>query len=108
MSLIERKEITTAEAKKLLEVKEENLDPLQRRVLDYTIKFSKLPADKASQLLQELIRDGLLDQAVAVQIVNSMPTSVEEIRTFIGRHRIISEEAVRAIMEIVDKHRSGQ
>ena len=41
MSVVEKKEITVAEAKALLEAKAEELDPLQRRVLDYTVRFAK-------------------------------------------------------------------
>ncbi len=41
MSVVEKKEITVAEAKALLEAKAEELDPLQRRVLDYTVHFAK-------------------------------------------------------------------
>lgn len=108
MSILEKKEITIAEAKKLLEAKGEELDPLQRRVLDYATKFSKLSADDAAKLMGELTANELLDKALVVQIVNCMPASIEEIRTFLGRQRIISEEAIGAIFGIIEKYRSSQ
>ena len=108
MAVIDRKEITIGEAKKLLEVHGENLDPLQRRVLDYTTKFSKLSPNDSVTMVEELVKDDLIEKSLAVQIVNSMPVNVEEVRAFLGRQRIISEEAINAIMGIIEKYRSSQ
>ena len=107
MSIVEKKEITTAEAKKLLEERAE-LDPLQRRVLDYATRFSKLSAEDAAKLVEELTDGDLLDKSLAVQVVNCMPASIEEIRTFLGRQRIISEETMNAILGKIEKYRSSQ
>ena len=106
MSIQERKEITASEAKKLLEKRGEDLDPLQRRVLDYATKFSRISAENAEKLVKELVGEGLLENELAVQVVNSMPGSVEEVRSFLGRQRIISEETVRAILGKIEKYRS--
>jgi len=108
MSIVEKKEITTAEAKKLLEERAEELDPLQRRVLDYATRFSKLSAEDAAKLVEELTDGDLLDKSLAVQVVNCMPASIEEIRTFLGRQRIISEETMNAILGKIEKYRSNQ
>lgn len=108
MSVLDRKEITVAEAKKLLEAQGENLDPLQRRVLDYVTKFSKLSPDDSLKMVEELTKDNLIEKGVAVQIVNSIPESVEELRAFLGRQRIISEEAINAIIGIIKKYGSSQ
>lgn len=108
MSVLDRKEITVAEAKKLLEAQGENLDPLQRRVLDYVTKFSKLSPDDSLKMVEELTKDNLIEKSVAVQIVNSIPESVEELRAFLGRQRIISEEAINAIIGIIKKYGSSQ
>lgn len=108
MSVLEKKEITVAEAKNLLEARAEELDPLQRRVLDYATRFSRLSAEDAAELVEELTDGELLDNALAVQIANSMPSSVEELRTFLGRQRIISEETINAILGKIEKYRSSQ
>jgi DNA-directed RNA polymerase subunit F len=108
VSVLDRKEITVAEAKKLLEAQGENLDPLQRRVLDYATKFSKLSPEDSLKMVEELTKDDLIEKSVAVQIVNSIPESVEELRAFLGRQRIISEEAINAIIGIIKKYRSSQ
>ncbi len=104
--MISKKEITIAEAKRLLEV-DEGLDPLQRRVLDYASKFSKLPAERAAELVEELMREALLERGVAVQIANSLPKGVEEVRTLLGRQRIVSEEALDRILKIVERYSAG-
>ena len=107
MSVVEKKEITVAEAKALLEAKAEELDPLQRRVLDYTIRFTKTSEKDADKLVNELMEKGGIDRQLAVQLVNCMPGSIAEIRTFLGRQRIISEEAVNSILMIIKKYRAN-
>jgi DNA-directed RNA polymerase subunit F len=106
MSVIDKKEITIPEARKLLEVDVEELDPLQRRVFDYTIKFSRLDTEKADELVEELIHEAELDRNLAVQVANSMPGSIPEVRTFLGRQRIISEERMNNILSIIKKYES--
>jgi len=105
MSVLEKREITVAEAKSLLEAKAEELDPLQRRVLDYTIKFSKISAEDAEKLVKELMEK---DRPLAVQIVNSMPGSIPEIRTFLGRQRIVSEDTLSSILRIIKKYKPAE
>lgn len=108
MSEIEKKEITVAEARELLQKEEEELDPLQRRVLDYTIKFSHLSADDAKELRERLMDEADIDRNLAVQIVNCMPGNISELRTFLGRQRIIAEDTMNRILGIIDKYRSTE
>lgn len=105
MSVNEKKEITIPEARKLLMDKAEELDPLQRRVLEYTIRSSKLDSEKAKQLTEELVKEADIDRSLAVQIVNCMPGSVLEVRTFLGRQRIIAEDTMARILGIIEKYR---
>jgi DNA-directed RNA polymerase subunit F len=106
MSIVEKKEITIAEAKALLEAKAEELDPLQRRVLDYTVRFAKTTSGDSNKLISELMENGGIDRPLAVQLANCMPSSIAEIRTFLGRQRIISEEAVNSILTIIKKYKA--
>jgi DNA-directed RNA polymerase subunit F len=105
MSVAEKREITVAEARKLLMDKAEELDPLQRRVLEYTIRFSKLDSESAKELTEKLMKEASIDRGLAVQIVNAMPSTVPEIRTFLGRQRIIAEDTLNQILDIIDKYR---
>ncbi len=105
MSVSEKKEITVAEARKLLMDKAEELDPLQRRVLEYTIRFAKLDSESAKEIVEELMKEGDINRGLAVQIANAMPATVPEIRTFLGRQRIIAEDTMNKILGIIDKYR---
>jgi len=106
MSTIDKKEVTIAEARKFLEEDLEGLDPLQRRVHDYAVRFSKIPVEKAEALATELVNDVGLELNIAVQITNCIPTSVGELRTILGRRKIISEEDINSILEIIKKYKS--
>jgi DNA-directed RNA polymerase subunit F len=105
MSVAEKREISVAEARKLLMDKAEELDPLQRRVLEYTIRFSKLDSESAKELTEVLMKEAQIERGLAVQIVNAMPQTISEIRTFLGRQRIIAEDTLIKILEIIDKYR---
>ena len=105
MSTTEKKPISVSEAKKILEANLEELDPLQRRVHDYTVRFSRLEAEQAEALVDDLVNDASIDRNLAVQITNSLPGSIGELRTFLGRRRIISEEVMNAILGIIEKYR---
>jgi DNA-directed RNA polymerase subunit F len=105
MSVAEKKEITVSEARRLLMDKAEELDPLQRRVLEYTIRFAKIDSESAKEIVEELMKEAEIDRGLAVQIVNAMPSTVPEIRTFLGRQRIIAEDTMNKILGIIDKYR---
>ncbi|HIC95086.1 TPA: hypothetical protein EYP12_00485 [Candidatus Bipolaricaulota bacterium] len=98
------KEITIVEAKRILESKRE-LNELQRRTLDYASKFSKLDPEAAEELARRMAEKFELERGVVVQIVNCMPESMEEIRTFLGRERILPTATVRGILELLNEYR---
>ncbi len=104
---VKEKLLTIPQVKKILEdIGEENLDQFQRRVLDYASKFSKVDAETAGMLVEKLVGEFGLDEAEAVQIVNCMPTSVEELRVFLGGGRkIIESSKLEAIVKLLNEHR---
>lgn len=99
--------LTLPQVKKVLEsIGEENLDQFQRRTLDYVSKFSKLDPDKAEELLQTLIKEYELDEAEAVQIINCMPETVDELRIFLaGGRKIIETSKLHTIVELLKENR---
>jgi len=99
--------LTIPEVKKELElIGEEKLDQFQRRSLDYASKFSKIEEDKSEMLVKILIEKYELDNEEAIQIVNCMPQSVEEIRVFLGGGRkIIETSKLQGILNLLDEHR---
>jgi DNA-directed RNA polymerase subunit F len=65
-----------------------------------------MPAEKGEALVKELMEEAGLDEGLAVQVANSLPVSIGELRTFLGRRRIISEDVMNAILGIIEKYRS--
>ena len=95
------------QVKKTLEkIGEENLDQFQRRTLDYVNKFSKVDAKIAEKLVKKLVKEFDLEEAEAVQVVNCMPETVNELRVFLASGRKIIEIAkLEAIIAILNESR---
>ena len=104
---VREKELTLPQVKKLLEsMGEENLDQFQRRTLDYVAKFSKANAEAAEKLVEKLVAEFGLEKDEAVQIVNCMPKTVEELRVFLaGGRKIIEASKLEAIVALLNEHR---
>ncbi|HDD70153.1 MAG TPA: RNA polymerase Rpb4 [Candidatus Bathyarchaeota archaeon] len=99
--------LTLPQVKKLLEsLGEENLDQFQRRTLDYVSKFSKVDAETAEKLIGKLVEEFGLEEEEAIQIVNCMPQSIEELRVFLaGGRKIIETSKLEAIVKLLNEHR---
>lgn len=99
--------LTLPQVKRVLDsIGEENLDQFQRRTLDYVNKFCKVDVEKAEELLQTLIKEYELDEAEAVQIINCMPETVDELRVFLaGGRKIIETTKLQAIVELLNENR---
>lgn len=105
--IIDSKPTPTAEAKRTLErAKEDELGEFQRRTLDYASKFAKVPAAKAEKLVKELSEKFQMDRKDAIQIVNTMPKYIEELRTILTvKGRIISASQLEEILKLVNSYR---
>ncbi|XES76847.1 MAG: RNA polymerase Rpb4 [Candidatus Bathyarchaeia archaeon] len=99
--------LTLPQVKQVLEsLGEENLDQFQRRTLDYVSKFAKVDPADAEVLLEKLVKDFELDEADAVQIINCMPESVDELRIFLaGGRKIIETQKLSAIVNLLNETR---
>lgn len=99
--------LTLPQVKKILDaLGEENLDQFQRRTLDYVNKFSKADGDVAEELLDKLVNEFSLDEAEAVQIVNCMPETLDELRVFLaGGRKIIEVSKLEAIVALLNESR---
>jgi DNA-directed RNA polymerase subunit F len=102
------KKLALPQVKKTLEsMGEENLDQFQRRTLDYVSKFSKVDdAEVVEKLVDRLVTEFGLEEEEAVQVINCMPKSVEELRIFLaGGRKIIETSKLEAIVRLLDDHR---
>jgi len=102
---VENKPVTIPEVKKILENLGRELNQFQRRTLDYTMVFSKLESEKATELRLKLVKDFGIDEKEAVQIVNCMPESIEELRIFLPKHRVIETEKLQKMVELINSYR---
>ncbi len=100
--------LTLPQVKKILDtIGEENLDQFQRRTLDYVSKFSKADPEKAEALLQKLTKEYELEEAEAVQIINCMPETVDELRVFLaGGKKIIEASKLAQIVDLLNENRT--
>ena len=96
----EKKLLTLSEAHQILEeIDVEKADQIQKRTLDYTSKFAKIAPETAKKLRKQLINDVGLTAEEAVEIVNIMPKSIEELRTFTaGWRKLLATETLEKIL----------
>jgi len=102
--------LTIPEVKKLLEtLGEDKLDQFQRRSLDYASKFSRIEPEKAEALVKALTEKFGLEKEEAIQVVNSMPESIEEIRVFLaGGRKIVETSKLQEILNLLDEYRKTE
>jgi len=107
---IAEQNLTLPQVKKLLEsLGEENLDQFQRRTLDFTSKFSKVKAETAEKLVKKLVQEFGLEMGEAVQIVNCMPKSIEEVKIFLaGGRKIVETSKLEDIVKLLDELRKSK
>ncbi|MBS7614384.1 RNA polymerase Rpb4 [Candidatus Bathyarchaeota archaeon] len=108
--VVKKQPVTVPQVKAILEsLGEENLDQFQRRSLDYASKFSKIDVASAEKLFVELKETGLLDEDEAVQIINCMPKTTEELRVFLaGGRKIVETSKLETILSLLDKYRKKE
>jgi DNA-directed RNA polymerase subunit F len=99
----EKKLLTIPEANQILsKIDMEKADQIQKRTLDYTTKFAKAQADSAKKVRKELETECGLSEEEAVELINIMPKSVEELRTFTsGWRKLLSTETLEKILKIL-------
>src|SRR5512136_2372804 len=104
--IVKEEEVTLPQVKKLLEQRttEGELSYLQRLTYEYTQKFSKLSAEKAEELFKRLKDDGI-SASIASQIVNVLPTSVDELRTvFAGESKPVLPSELEKVLSVVNSY----
>ncbi len=99
--ILSEKNLSVDEVKEILEkTDEEDLSPFQKRAFEYVRKFSKMDKGKHGKVLSKLLKLGDVTGEEAVQILNLMPKSREELKTiFYHRKAIIMTEFLDSILE---------
>ena len=99
----EKKILTLSEAHQILEkIDVEKADQIQKRTLDYTSKFAKITVESAKKLRKQLESDCGLSTEEAVEVINIMPKSLEELRTFTaGWRKLLPTETLEKMLKIL-------
>jgi len=102
--------ITVPQVKETLEaIGEERLNQFQRRTLDYAAKFSKVDSDMVETLVDKLVKQFELKEEEAVQIINCMPESIQEIRVFLaGGRRMMETSKLERMLAFLDEYRKRE
>ncbi len=83
----------------------EEMDQIQRWMFDYVSKFDKTDLKNAKTMKKLLIKDCSLTEEEAVEIINIMPSTLAELRTFtFGWKKLILAETLERILKIIREH----
>jgi len=105
--VLSSKPIPIAEVKRILEEREQYLNPLQLKTLSYARKYSKLTPEQAEELITKLMNEYGLEREEAVQVADICPETVDELRTILSGYRrlvsflLFSEEKMNGILSLV-------
>lgn len=107
MEQVKKKQaVSVAEVKEILDkVDPESLDQIQRWTHDYTTKFVKLDPKNAKKMKQQLVKECDLTEEEAVEIVNILPSSLAELRSFtFGWKKLILAETLEKMLNIIKEN----
>jgi DNA-directed RNA polymerase subunit F len=95
--------ISLPQVKKVLEeVKPEEMDQIQRWTYDYVRKFAKTDAESAQRMVKRLVEECDIKPEEAIETVNIMPISIEELRAFTyGWKKLILTETLEKMLSIL-------
>lgn len=98
-----KKVLSIPEASQILQkIDVEKADQIQKRTMDYTAKFSRTTPEASKKMRKQLEGDCGLTEEEAVEVVNIMPKSMEELRTFTsGWRKLLPTETLEKILKIL-------
>jgi DNA-directed RNA polymerase subunit F len=101
--IIKKEIITIPQVKEILEaVKTDDMDQIQRWTFDYVGKFAKVDSNLAPRMVSQLIEKCDLKEEEAVEIVNALPNSIEELRAFtFGWKKLILTDTLEKMLNIL-------
>ncbi len=101
--IIKKEVITLPQVKKVLEaIKPDEMDQIQRWTYDYVRKFAKTDSELAEKMVRRLVEECELKPEEAIEIINIMPTSIEELRAFTyGWKKLILTETLEKMLNIL-------
>ena len=104
--VIKKRMISLSEVKEILsEGNLEEMDQIQRWTFDYASKFAKIEPKAAKKMKHDIISQCGLTEEEAVEIINILPKSLPELRSFtFGWKKLILSETLEKILKIIDEN----
>ena len=104
--VVKKTMVSLPEVKEVLSKRDiESMDQIQRWTHDYVSKFAKIEPKVAKKMKQDLINQCGLTEEEAVEIVNILPRSLPELRSFtFGWKKLILSETLEKILKIIDEN----
>ena len=104
--IVKKQMITLPEVREILSKQDvESMDQIQRWTYDYVSKFAKIEPKVAKKMKQDLISQCGLTEEEAVEIVNVLPKSLPELRSFtFGWKKLILSETLEKILKIINEN----
>ena len=104
--VVKKRMISLPEVKEILsEGNPESLDQIQRWTFDYVSKFAKIEPKAAKKMKHDIISQCGLTEEEAVEIINILPKSLPELRSFtFGWKKLILSETLEKILKIIDEN----
>ena len=104
--VVKKRMISLPEVKEILSGSDlESLDQIQRWTFDYVSKFAKIEPKAAKKMKQDLTSQCGLTEVEAVEIINIMPKSLPELRSFtFGWKKLILSETLEKILKIINEN----
>lgn len=101
--ILKKEIITLSESKEILDkVKPDDMDQIQRWTYDYVVKFAKNDSKTAREKVNRLIEECELKEEEAVEVINVLPSSLEELRAFtFGWKKLILTETLQKMLNII-------
>ncbi|MFB0560613.1 MAG: DNA-directed RNA polymerase subunit F [Candidatus Lokiarchaeia archaeon] len=106
VKILKERLLNLAEVKKILEERSSKgeLSYVQRVTLDYATKFSQLPVEKSVEIVKRLIENFGISESTAIQIVNAVPKSIDELRVFLtNEQKIFTEEELSEFLKTLEE-----
>jgi len=102
--VVKKRMLSLPEVKEMLSKTDtEAMDQIQRWTHDYVSKFSKVEPKAAKKMKSELVSQCGLTEEEAVEIINILPRSLPELRSFtFGWKKLILSETLEKILKIID------
>ena len=104
--VVKKRMISLPEVKEILSKgNPESMDQIQRWTFDYASKFAKIDPKAAKKMKHDITSQCGLTEEEAVEIVNILPRSLPELRSFtFGWKKLIFSETLEKILKIIDEN----